>query len=259
MAYSNEQIDQLQRDLADALVGLENLSFKGAREAIHAPNDNVRRFLTHGIGRRLSVLKRSLGEIFMLFPPERAQPLSHDETTLLQIYLHAFVINLAGVFDNFAWAFIHRHGLRDRISHFAVSIFKKEMQRYLPESILEFLRENELLGWHGEYAKHYRDALAHRIPLYVPPSLVTEAEAAEHQRLGEERLRLIAEGEYERENETRDRQLQLGAPAFFFMHDIDPDQDAQMVWMHPQLLCDASTVIEFGKCFFESWQDSRTD
>lgn len=259
MAYTNEQIDQFQRDLADALSALEDLAIKGAREAMDATDDNVRRFLTHGIGRRLSVLKRSLDEIFRLFPLDRSHPLSHDETTQLQIYLHAFVINLAGVFDNFAWAFIHKHGLGNRISRFGVSVFKDDTQRYLPEPILEFMKENELLNWHGDYAKHYRDALAHRIPLYVPPSLVSEAEAKEHQRLGEERLQLIAVGEYDLADEARDRQFGLGSPAFFFMHDIDPNKDAQMVWMHPQLLCDARTVIEFGKCFYESWQAVRAD
>ena len=74
--------------------------FQGVVACQDPPNDHVRRFLAHGVERRLSVLKHSIEEIFRLFPPERVAPLSNDEAVSLQIHLHTFLINLAGVFDN---------------------------------------------------------------------------------------------------------------------------------------------------------------
>jgi hypothetical protein len=34
--------------------------------------------------------------------------------------------------------------------------------------------------WYTEYSKNYRDALAHRIPLYVPPSALNKEEQEEY-------------------------------------------------------------------------------
>ena len=51
-----------------AMIDLQELMFRGVVECQNPPNDQVRRFLSHGVGRRLSVLKRSIEEIFTLSP-----------------------------------------------------------------------------------------------------------------------------------------------------------------------------------------------
>ncbi len=108
--------------------------------AQEATNDDVRKYLNHGVGRRLSILKRSMERIFEIFPPTREEVLSHDEITSVQMFLHAFAINLSGVFDNWAWAFVHRHNLLDEIGGaLDVGVFKKRTQRCFPDIMREYL------------------------------------------------------------------------------------------------------------------------
>jgi hypothetical protein len=54
--------------------------------------------------------------------------------TLVQIFLHAFVINLSGLFDNWAWPSIHRHDLLAEVGGARnVGIFKRRAQQFFPE------------------------------------------------------------------------------------------------------------------------------
>ena len=255
MTYSHEQLAQFQTDSHRAMIDLQELMFRGVVECQNPPNDHVRRFLTHGVGRRLSVLKRSIEEIFTIFPPNREAPLSNDEAVSLQIHLHAFLINLAGVFDNWVWAFVHRHGLRPDLHPTRISFFKEETRQYLPQPILDVLGEHDIGTWHSEYAKEYRDALAHRIAPYVPPASLTEEEVARHHELQEVRDRAIAEFDLNADEAARNEQLQLGTASPFFVHDINPDEEGGMVGLHGQLLSDILTVIAFGNVFYESWHE----
>lgn len=229
--------------------------FRGVVESQNPPNDHVRRFLSHGVGRRLSLLKRSIEEIFTIFPLDREIPLSNDEAVSLQIHLHAFLINIAGVFDNWAWAFVHRHGLRPDLHPTRISIFKEETLQYLPQPMLDAIAEHDIRTWHSEYAKEYRDALAHRIAPYIPPASLTEEEVARYHELQEVRNRAIAELDLNADEAARNQQLQLGTASPFFIHDINPDEEGGMVNLHGQLLSDILTVISFGNAFYDSWHE----
>jgi hypothetical protein len=67
--------------------------------------------MLHGVGRRLKLLGRCVRNVFHLFPPSRTIPLASDDLDEVQISLHAFVMNLYGLFENLAWAFVLRHDL----------------------------------------------------------------------------------------------------------------------------------------------------
>lgn len=253
MTYSQKQLDEFQADFHQAMTDLLDLMFRGGDEYHHSLNDHVRRFLAHGVGRRLSVLKRAIEEIFAIFPPERKASLSDDEAVSLQINLHAFLINLAGVFDNWAWAFVYQHGLRPNLHPTQISIFKSDTQHYLPQPMLDALDQYDIETWHSEYAKEYRDALAHRIAPYIPPAQLTDEEIVRHQTLQQVRDQAIANMDMNADEAARNEQLQLGTASAFFVHDINPDEDVEMVGLHGQLLSDILTVIDFGKVFYEAW------
>ncbi|MEO0437322.1 MAG: hypothetical protein AAF098_10475 [Pseudomonadota bacterium] len=255
MTYSQEELARFHTEFLNAMTDLQDLMFRGGAEWHSSTDDHVRRFLAHGVGRRLSVLKRSIEEIFTIFPPDREAPLSNDEAVSLQIHLHAFLINLAGVFENWAWAFVQRHGLRPDLRPTQISVFKEETQRYLPKAILDVLGEHDIGTWHRDYAKEYRDALAHRIAPYIPPAGLNEEEQARHQKLQAVRERAIAEFDLDADDAARNEQLQLGTALPFFVHDINPDEEGGMVGLHGQLLSDILTVIVFGNVFYESWHE----
>lgn len=254
MFYSPEQIDKFHQEFGRVTADLQALMFRGLAEAQETQSDDVRKYLNHGVGRRLSILKRSIEEIFEIFPPTREERLSRDQVTSVQVFLHAFVINLSGVFDNWAWAFVHRHDLLGEIGGaLNVGVFKRRTQRCFSETLRTYLADSPISDWHEQYAKNYRDALAHRIPLYVPPANWTDDDKAEYERLEAEKARLIAAQEWDRLDVVWNEQDLIGTPSFVFMHEYSPDENARPVVLHPQVICDGMTVVEFGNKFYDSW------
>src|SRR5216684_1794536 len=63
----------------------------------------AREYLTHGVGRRLLILRRCFENVFAICPVGRTEPLSEEDRTDLEISLHAFMINVHGLLDNLAW------------------------------------------------------------------------------------------------------------------------------------------------------------
>ena len=103
--------------------------------------------------------------------------------------------------------------------------------------------------------KSYRDALAHRIPLYIPPASLTEEDAANYQRLEAEKARLIQEHDWDRLDEVWGEQDQIGAPCFFFLHEFSAVENSRPVFLHPQVLSDGITVVDFGERFYREWHE----
>ncbi|WP_213040277.1 hypothetical protein [Nitrospira defluvii] len=178
--------------------------------------------------------------IFTLFPANRTRLFSEEERSDLEINLHAFLINSHGIPDNLALAYVEENNLQ--IPRHRAGMFRKEIKPHLPEKVRTYLDSNNISSWHKEYAKNYRDALAHRIPPYIPPLLYT----AEHQFQYKEfetriKVAMEVEGSFERAVTLVEEQETIGIICPFFMHS-HTDSDAMQ--FHPQIIVDARTVIE---------------
>jgi hypothetical protein len=100
------------------------------------------------------------------------------------------------------------------------------------------------MRWYGEYSKIYRDALAHRIPLYVPPFVL----------LGDEGEKFLALKAQIRElnisvpessliyDEIRKMQKALGKPSLVFTHSFH--EKSGVVLLHSQVIMDYLTIEE---------------
>jgi hypothetical protein len=86
----------------------------------------------------------------------------------IQINIQAFIANVYGATDNLAWVWVHERGLADKIprNHVGFRGSNKEVRSSLPSEFHDYLKT--LDPW-MKYVIEYRDALAHRIPLYIPP------------------------------------------------------------------------------------------
>lgn len=259
MSYTAEQAAHLTSECARFVGSLQALMLDGLAQSSRALPELAKTYLNHGVGRRLSVMRRSLAEIFDLFPPSRQEPLSHELGTDVQVRLHAFVINLSGVFDNWAWAFVHRHGLLGRLGgrRENVGLFNTRTQRLLPEPLEVFLTSQEISSWQRRYLKGYRDALAHRIPLYIPPATFTRQNEELYNELQREKLRLFQLRDWERLDEVWAQQDAIGSACYQFLHEYSAAEDARPVLLHPQILSDSATVIEFGNRFYPVWHEHR--
>ncbi|MFM0360439.1 hypothetical protein [Paraburkholderia sediminicola] len=214
--------------------------------------------LRHGAARRLGVMGRAMQNVFTLFPPATDRPLPQEALHDVQISLHAFVINLYGVFENFAWAFVLRHNLLPKVGkHLNVSMFKPATQNYLPPAVTDYLSSEAMMRWHSEYLKNYRDALAHRIPLYIPPKVLTKEEGERFNALEAEKWGFSEPADWDRINVISAEQESIGSPCFSFLHSFEDDEASREVWLHPQIISDSNTVIEFGRLFLAAWHDHR--
>lgn len=258
MPYTDEQIAHIGTEYDATLQGLQNLALDCIRHGQMSADPHVQEHMLRGAGRRLSVLRRSIENIYSHFPPETKEKLPRDELSDVQINLHAFVINLYGVFDNFAWAFVLRHGLEADVGGpNQVGMFKAKTRQFLPAPLKAYLEEEETSQWFKDYLKEYRDSLAHRIPLYIPPSIVTEEEGARYNELEAEKLPCITAGDWVRLDEIYAAQETIGVPCFTFLHTFAGSASPKPIFLHPQVLSDGNGVIEFGEMFLKHWHERQ--
>lgn len=253
MQYAAEQIEELENQCDQVISDLQSLVFEGHRQSQRVEAEDARLHLQQGVGRRLGVLKQSVETIFELFPPAQERPLRREVLNDVQIYLHAFVINLSGVFDNWAWAFILRHGLHQQIDQRGVGLFKRDTLRVLPEELRDYLTSDVMVRWHGTYVKAYRDALAHRIPLYIPPAALTDEDQERYQLLEVQKTDCIRQEEWQRLDEVWAEQDSIGHACPVFLHEFGEGDERRPVVLHPQVLCDAATVVDCGRRFYALW------
>ena len=163
-------------------------------------------------------------------------------------------MNLYGLYDNWAWAFVLRHNLLPTLGdRRRVGIVQHATQKHLPAELRQYLTSDVLKRWHDEYAKSFRDALAHRIPPYVPPAHFTEEEGRRYNDLEDENLKCINTMRWERLDEVSAEQSALGRPSFVFLHAFVEEEAPRPILLHPQLLTDGMASVEFGSLFLQHW------
>ena len=253
MQYSKDQTKSLWKEYRQVIRDLQFLQMKCISVAHAEQNPRVQEFLRHGSGRRISVLWRSLKNIFDIFLPDIEKPLGIEAVGNAQINLHAFVINLSGTLDNLAWIYVIKHDLEATIGgRQSIGLFSPKTMRHLPEPIQNYLNSPTMTSWAKQYLKEYRDALAHRIPLYIPPAAYTSDETAHYQRLEEAKNECMTNHEWEKIDAIDEEQSMIGRPCVVFLHSNSDDEELRPVYLHPQILCDAMTIVEFGGLFFEN-------
>jgi hypothetical protein len=246
MPYTPKQIGALLLHQEEVLKALERLVYSSFQQSANIENPHARSHLLHGACRRLNTMRRCIVRIFELFPPSQESPLSRIALNDVQIYLQAFVINVSGVLDNWAWAFVLRHGLEKDFAPPNVSLFKEQTQRVLPTEFSKYLTSEKIQKWHTTYLKEERDALAHRIPLYVPPAALTPNDVEKHQQLETERMDAAERQDWGRVDELIDEQGSLGTAANVFTGDFVTQRPS--VVFHPQIIADCLTVDEGAGC-----------
>jgi hypothetical protein len=165
-------------------------------------------------------------------------------------------MNLYGVFDNWAWAFVLRHQLEGETGgKRGIGLFNKKTTKHLPSPLRDYLSSATITNWHDNYLKSFRDALAHRIPLYIPPAEYTTEEGERCSSLEREKAELINSMQLDRLDELYAEQEKIGSPSFVFLHAYAEDDPPKPILIHPQLLSDAGSIVEFGTLFLKHWHE----
>ena len=256
LPYPAELVATLLQEHTAVQSELQRLFLEAVQAGQSLTDGRAKEHMLQGAGRRLKVLRRCLANVFRLFPPSKATPLDSEDLDEVQISLHAFVINLYGLFENLAWCFVLRHGLETEVGdRRRIGMFLKSTQQYLPSPLRSYLTSDTLLIWQNEYLKNYRDSLAHRIPLYIPPATYTPEQEQRYHTLDTSEWESIRLQQWDRLEEIRREKATLGSACPMFLHSYTDDGRARPVYLHPQMLCDAKTVLEFCGLYFAHWHE----
>lgn len=235
---------------------LDRLLLQAVQAGQSLTDARAKEHMLHGAGRRIKLLRRCLQNVFRLFPPSRTIPLESEDLDEVQISLHAFVMNLYGLFENLAWSFVLRHELEEALGdRRRIGMFLKSTQQYLPQPLRSYLVSGSLLMWQNDYLKNYRDSLAHRIPLYIPPATFTPEQAQHYQTLDQSEWESIWGQKWEKLEEIRKEKASLGLACPMFIHSYADEEKTKPLYLHPQMICDAKTVVEFCDLYFLYWHE----
>ena len=99
-------------------------------------------------------------------------------------------------------------------------------------------------SWYREYAKNYRDALAHRVPPYIPPSTFTPPHEQQYRELHEREGQAIKDHNSELALELGAAKHAIGIICPAFMHSFLDKKAMKPIILHSQLIVDTRTVME---------------
>ncbi len=199
----------------------------------------------HGFSRRLRTLVRCIENTFEILPLDQVEPPMSEALSDININLQAFVFNVFGCVENLAWIWVSEKGLTKddgspipkgwiglrKMNTVVRKSFSPEFQGYL----------NELNVWFYQL-EDYRHAVAHRIPLYVPPFVITPDKEAAYQVLAIRKSDALSRGALEEYDRWSADQDALGVFAPVMTHSLS----AKSVVFHPQLLADFNTSAGLG-------------
>ena len=250
MFFSQEALQRLEEEYL-TVSGKHDRLLEGYLKRTY--NDpRAREYARHGFSRRLQTLVRCIDKTFEILPPDRVALPTSEELTDTNINLQAFVFNVFGSVDNLAWIWVaeknltkndgspipnERVGLRKK-NKLVRDSFSPEFQEYL----------NGLDDWF-DHQENFRHALAHRIPLYVPPYVITDDKEAAYRDFEDRKTDALNRGALEDYDRLSAEQDALGVFMPVMTHSFE--EDAKPVVFHRQILADFNTIEELGRKMLE--------
>ena len=209
-------------------------------------NEKAKEFALHGLMRRLGVLNTAIHNIYECCSPEQCAPLEISEANKIVINLQSFMINVYGCLDNIAWIWVHENEINIPNREVGLTSSNKTMRSYFSDDFQSRLIEFD--PWCREYLKNYRDALAHRIPLYVPPVSFTDNDQKTYDELEKKKWAALKEGKLDVCDRIAEAQKKIGRFYPWMQHSYS--EKSKPVVFHAQILADWSTIIELSSGFY---------
>jgi hypothetical protein len=250
MFFSEAALKSLADDLS-ALDGKLNKLVEGY-VGLKLSKPRAQEFASQGFPRRLKTMARCIKNVFALIPPARQELPTSDALSDATINVQGFVFNTYGAVDNLAWIWVSEKGqtrgdgtpIPD--SHVGLGpdntsvrqTFSAEFQAYLAG----------LDDWMKFLAK-LRHALAHRIPLYIPPYVIRDADVAAYHELAGKMNDAIKAQDLSAYDALSAERLSLGRFQPWISQSFA--EGAKPVVFHPQMLSDFKTIEELGRKMLE--------
>ncbi len=245
--FSEQTIRDLQSSLGDVHGRYNELR----RKLLARPykNPRAREFAYQGFCRRLSTLIHCIDKVFAELPPELEAIPSHEVVVDAATAIQAFVFNAFGCLDNLAWIWVEERPVMDKngdpLDRGRVGLGKKskEVRDSFSPDFVAYLDKRQ--PW-VDHLKDFRDALAHRIPLYIPPFFVDPKHIDEYNRLEMESEAALGRLDFDLYAKLQAEQKgRLGFYRPWMVHSVS--EESRRVPFHEQMLNDYLTIDEFGR------------
>jgi hypothetical protein len=204
-------------------------------------------FAAHGVSRRLKTMTHCIETVFASLPPDRENHPSMDELTGAVVCIQAFIFNAFACLDNLAWIWVSEKKLTtengDPIPASKVGLGKKckLVRRSLPVDLRKHLIF--LNPWFDDL-ENFRHALAHRIPLYIPPYMVAEKNIEAYQLLDAQKAKARRRGNDKKYAQLDAKQKSLTRYQPEMVHSIT--DGSKRIKFHPRLLSDFETICDLS-------------
>ena len=144
MAYDAQALRELSEKYAELPRIRDGLMLRLVSLDSMLTNKKAKEYLMQGAGRRLGILSRCIENIYDIFPVNRTELLPREDLLDLGINLHAFMVNISGLFDNLAWVFAFEFDLvgdprQGKIHRNAIGLFSRDLQRAMPDLLAGYL------------------------------------------------------------------------------------------------------------------------
>lgn len=208
-------------------------------------SDRGREFGHHGLLRRIQSLKRCIDRVYELLPPERDEHPTDDARHNAELIIQAFVFNTFGTADNLAWIWVSEKNITradgSPIPMSAVGIRKELVRRSFTVRFRTLL--DERADWFT-YLEGFRHGLAHRIPLYIPPYIVTHDNEGAYRVLEATKNDAARRGNLADYERLDGEQKALTAFRPWMQHSFI--EEAQPIVFHSQMIADFNTLHEMA-------------
>jgi hypothetical protein len=188
--------------------------------------------------------------VYGLLPPERVEPPDDDTRHDAELQVQAFVFHTFGAADNLAWIWVSVKNVRKNdgtpLEKGAIGIRKDKVRASFTPEFRAYLDERE--PWF-DYLEGFRHALAHRIPLYIPPYIVTYANEAAYRELDRRMFAAAARMDFAEHGRLKAEQRALTAFRPWMQHSFI--EEAHPVVFHSQMLADFNTMDEMANKMLE--------
>lgn len=204
---------------------------------------NAKIFMKYGVGRRLSMIFHAYRHITTIADATRTWPLIHEEQQDLSRDLNVLYMHTRGVLDNFAWCLLHeRHSnTASALNPYDVGLFSPKY-RIKCACFAEIEKEIDSHKAWSQDLKDRRDPIAHQIPLYIPPSELSEREGVVYKGLWQRYAQEIAELRLDDAGNTLGEMDRIGRFVPRFLH--NPNQPP--VPIYPTVPEDMAHLMEIG-------------
>lgn len=200
-------------------------------------------YMQYGAGRRMMMMLNAFQRITRVIWPERTDPLSHEDQQQMSIDINLIYMNISGVLDNFAWCILY-----EKAPELIEEVDRKQIGMFSNKTVLKIFDERlkaQLMphkAWSKEL-KEKRDPVAHRIPLYMPPTVLLPDEVKRFQELQDQHMQCAVNLDFEAAEQRFEELNNIGRLLPCFVH--HPEDDP--IPLYPTLPTDIANLLDVAR------------